>query len=41
VLELLDHLGRRPGPHVGVDQRLLQALPGLVVELLEQRRLDL
>ena len=41
VLEPLDDLRRRAGADVGVDQRLLQALPGLLVESLEQRGLDL
>ena len=41
LLELLDDLGRRRGADVGHDQRLLQALPRLFVERLEQRRLDL
>ena len=42
ALELLDDLGGRARADVGVDQRLLEALPGLLVEVaLEQRRLDL
>ena len=42
ALEALDHLGRRAGAHVGEDQRLLEALPGLLVEVaLEERRLHL
>ena len=41
LLELRDDLRRRRRADVGHDQRLLQALPGLVVERLEQRRLDL
>ena len=42
ALEPLDHLGGRAGADVGEDQRLLEALPRLLVELaLEQRRLDL
>src|SRR4051795_5139590 len=42
ALELLHHLGGGPGADVGVDQRLLQALPRLLVEVaFEQRRLDL
>ena len=42
ALELLDDLRGRAGADVGVDQRLLEALPGLLVEVaLEQRRLDL
>ena len=39
---LLDDLGGRARADVGHDQRLLEALPGLLVErALEQRRLDL
>ena len=42
ALELLDDLRGRAGADVGVDQRLLQALPRLLVEVaLEQRRLNL
>jgi hypothetical protein len=41
LLELGDDLGRRRGAHVGVDERLLQPLPGLLGEILEQSRLDL
>ena len=41
VLEPLDDLGGRRRPDVGHDQRLLEALPALVVERVEQRRLDL
>ena len=42
ALELLDDLGGRRGADVGVDQRLLEALPGVLVEVaLEQRGLDL
>ena len=42
ALEPLDHLGGRAGADVGVDQRLLEPLPGLLVEVaLEQRRLHL
>ena len=42
LLELLDDLRGRAGADVGVDQRLLEALPGLLVEVaLEQRGLDL
>ena len=42
ALELLDDLRGRARADVGVDQRLLEALPGLLVEVaLEQRRLDL
>ena len=42
ALELLDDLSGRARADVGVDQRLLEALPGLLVEVaLEQRRLDL
>ena len=42
ALELLDDLRGRAGADVGVDQRLLEPLPGLLVEVaLEQRRLDL
>ena len=41
-LELLDDLRGRPRADVGVDQRLLEPLPGLLVEVaLEQRGLDL
>ena len=36
-----DDRGGRGGAHVGHDQRLLQALPGVLVERREQRRLDL
>src|SRR5204862_7739072 len=36
-----DHLGGRLSTDVGVDQRLREPLPGLLVEILEQRRLDL
>ena len=42
ALELLDDLRGRAGADVGVDQRLLEPLPGLLVEVaLEQRGLDL
>ena len=42
LLELRDDLRGRARAHVGVDQRLLQPLPGLLVEVaLEQRRLHL
>ena len=42
ALELLDDLGGGRGADVGVDQRLLEALPGVLVEVaLEQRGLDL
>ena len=41
VLEPLDDLRGRARTDVGHDQRLLEALPGLVVERVEQRRLDL
>ena len=42
LLELADDLGRRARADVGHDQRLLEALPRLLVErALEQRRLDL
>ena len=42
LLELRDHLGRGAGADVGVDQRLLEALPGLLVQIaLEERGLDL
>ena len=41
LLELRDDLGGRLGADVGVDQRLLEPLPRLVAEILEQRRLDL
>ena len=40
ALELRHHLRRRPRAHVGIDQRLFQPFPGLVAEVLEQRRLD-
>ena len=42
LLELGDDLRGRAGADVGVDQRLLEPLPGLLVEVaLEQRGLDL
>src|SRR5437764_11161999 len=41
ALELLDDLRGRARTHVGVDQRLFEPLPGLVVELLEKRGLHL
>ncbi len=41
VLEPLDHLGRRRRAGVGEDQRLLEPLPGLVVDALEEARGDL
>jgi hypothetical protein len=42
ALEPLDHLGGGACADVGVDQRLLEPLPGRLVEVaLEQRRLDL
>jgi hypothetical protein len=41
LLELGDDLRRRRGTDVGVDERFLQALPGLRREILEERRLDL
>ena len=42
AFELLDDLRGGPRADVGVDQRLLEALPGVLVEVaLEQRRLDL
>ena len=42
AFELLDDLGGRRGADVGVDQRLLEALPGVLVEVaLEERGLDL
>ena len=41
LLELHHHLGGRGRADVGHDQRLLQALPRLVVQRVEQRRLDL
>ena len=41
LLELADDLGGRRRAHVRVDQRLLEALPCLVVERLEERRLEL
>ena len=40
-LEPLDDLGGGGRAHVGVDQRLLEPLEGLVVERLEDRRLEL
>ena len=41
VLEPLDDRGRGGRAHVGVDQRLLEVLEGLVVERLEHRGLEL
>jgi hypothetical protein len=41
VLEAADDVGGRLCANVGEDQRLLQALPCLVVELLEQARAEL
>ena len=41
LLELADDLRGRRRADVGHDQRLLQALPRLVVERVEERRLDL
>ncbi len=41
VLEPFDHLGRGRRADVGEDQRLLQPLPGLVVDALEEAGRDL
>ena len=41
ALELSDDLRGRRRADVGVDQRLLEPLPRLVAQILEQRRLDL
>ena len=41
LLELADDVGGRARADVGHDQRLLEALPGLVVERVEERGLDL
>ena len=41
ALQALDHLRGRARADVGVDQRLLEVLPRLGVELVEQRRGDL
>ncbi len=39
--ELPHHIGRRPRPHVGEDQRLLEPLPRLGIESLEQAGAEL
>ena len=41
LLELPHDFRRGRGAHVGVDQGLLEPLPGLVAQVLEQGRLDL
>ena len=38
ALEALHHLRGRARAHVGVDQRLLEALPGLIVERARESR---
>ncbi len=41
VLEPLNHLGRGRSTGVGEDQRLLQPLPGLLVDAVEEARREL